>query len=290
MTADDTTVRLVPGDRVAVAGRSHPGRVRTRNEDAFLIAAVPGDPPDPDACRLIGVADGVGGHSAGDVASELALDAVEATLDGFPSLAAAPEEGWREALDAALLGAVADADRAVREHARGRPDLEGMATTLVVAVLCRGWLGVAHVGDSRAHVVRGDRLHRLTNDHTWGAEARERGEMDEGEIARSPLRESITRAVGLARGADADIAWLALAPGDVVLLATDGLTRYVDETGILDALREAGPRLERAADALIARALAAGGRDNVTVVLARFDGPAAEPLPGGRPPAEPPGP
>lgn len=288
MSVEDT-VRLGPRHGIVVAGLSHPGRVRERNEDAFLI-----DESNPGRARngvwhLLGVADGVGGHSAGDVASELALDAVEGSLGDLPGRVERLGEGWLEDLEARLRSAVAAADRAVRDHASAHPERDGMATTLVLAVLVRGWLGVVHVGDSRAYLLRGDRPHALTSDHTWGAEETARGDIDPEEIARSPLRGSITRAVGLARGADADVAWVRLAPGDVVALASDGLTRYVDGEGILAALRES-PDLEEAAARLVGLALEAGGRDNVTVVLARYDGLVAAPLPGERAPARTSGP
>lgn len=288
MTADDT-VRLGPRHGIAATGLSHPGRVRERNEDAFLIDEAHPERARSGAWHLIGVADGVGGHSAGDVASELALDAVEEALADLPGRIDRLDEGWLEDLEFRLREAVAAADLAVRDHARHHPQHDGMATTLVSAVLVRGWLGIVHVGDSRAYLLRGGRAHALTADHTWGAEEVARGDLDPEDVARSPMRGSITRAVGLVRGTDADVAWVRLAPGDVVALASDGLTRYVEGEGILSAL-DAAPDLEAAAAELVRLALEAGGRDNVTVVLARYHGLAGAPLPGERAPAPTAGP
>ncbi len=279
MTSDET-VRLEPRHGIAVAALSHPGRVRERNEDAFLVHEGAPDERRSGAWQLIGVADGVGGHSAGEIASELALDAVEASLEDLPRQVAGLENGWREVLEARLRDAVGTAHRAVQSHAREHPEREGMATTLVTAVLSRGWLGIMHVGDSRAYLLRGDRSHALTADHTWAAEELERG-LDPAEVEQSPLRGSITRAIGLSRGEDADAAWVRLVPGDVVVLASDGLTRYVDGEGILAAVTGAS-KLEDAAQNLVRQALDAGGRDNVTVVIARFDGLAATPFPDER--------
>lgn len=274
----DETARLGPRHGIVTAGLSHPGRLRDRNEDAFLIHEGAPAKARTGAWQLVGVADGVGGHSAGEVASELALDAVEGSLADLPHRIGALGEGWRAVIEDRLLDAVTSAHEAVRDHARRHPEHEGMATTLVAAILPRGWLGIVHVGDSRAYLLRGPRAHPLTSDHTWGAEELERGALDPAEIERSPLRGSITRAIGLSRGEEADLAWVRLAPGDVVALASDGLTRYVDGEGIL-ATVAATPDLEAAARDLVDRALEAGGRDNVTIVLARFDGLAEAPLP-----------
>jgi serine/threonine protein phosphatase PrpC len=288
MSRDDT-VRLEHRYGIAVAALSHPGLVRERNEDAFLVDEGAPEQAQSGAWQLIAVADGVGGHSAGDIASELALDAVEASLADLPLRIESLGDGWRDVLEARLRESLAAAQEAVQDHARRHPEREGMATTLVMAVLSRGWLGIVHVGDSRAYVLRGGCAHPLTADHTWAAEELERGALDPSEVERSPLRRSITRAVGLSRGEEADVAWLRLVPGDVVVLATDGLTRYVEEESILATI-EALPNLEDAARNLVERALEAGGRDNITVVIARFDGLVAAPLPDEGAPVETTGP
>lgn len=285
----DETDRVERPSGIAVAALSHPGRVRERNEDAFLVFEGAPEEAHSGAWQLIAVADGVGGHSAGDIASELALDAVEASLADLPRRIEELADGWRDVLDARLHDAVAAANGAVQDHARLHPEREGMATTLVVAVLSRGWLGIAHVGDSRAYLLRGGHAHALTSDHTWGMEELERGMLDPAEIEQSPLRASITRAVGLSRGHEADVAWLRLEPGDLVVLASDGLTQYVDGEGILTVTQRT-PDIEGAARELVRLALDAGGRDNVTVVIARFDGLAAAPLPDQRAVAETAGP
>jgi len=276
------TVRVrsgdVPGAGIVAAGRSDVGRVRDVNEDAFLIARSDPALARRGAWQLVAVADGMGGHAAGEIASELALDAFENELDDLADRVEELGEGWRSRLESRLRAAVSAADRAVRVDAGENPERTDMGTTLVAALLVRGRLGVAHVGDSRAFLARDGRVEQLTVDHSWAEDQRRLGALNETDIARSPMRESVTRALGTGAPSEPDIAWWRLRPGDLVVLASDGLTRYADEealASVLSTVRDPGA----VADELVRRANDAGGRDNVTVVVARFDGLVGAPLP-----------
>jgi len=262
---------------IATAGASDTGRTRQHNEDAFLVGRTNPALSERGLWQLLAVADGMGGGSAGGVASELALDVPEPVLEEIGRHAESLDGTWRETLESSLRLAVGAAHQAVRKHAAETPQPSEMGSTLVVAVLVRGWLGVAHVGDSRAYLVRDGRVERLTIDHSWAEEQRRLG-TDEADIESSPFRSAITRAIGLEERAAPDISWRRLEAGDVVLLASDGLTRYTEGERLGELIGE-GDDLEASAQALVEFANQAGGQDNITVALARFDGLAGDPLP-----------
>ena len=224
------------------AGDSNVGRVRSDNEDAFLLA-----PP------LFAVADGLGGHQAGEVASALAIDTL---------LETAPR-----AADLKALGrAVRQANTAVIEAAatgRGKP---GMGTTLTAVMLDGTRLAVAHVGDSRAYLLHLGTLEQLTDDHSLVADLVRQGRITAEESRTHPNRSVITRALGSDMDMMADAFEAQAAPGDRLLLATDGLTSMVPDDEIAHVLATS-PTPDAAVDELIDRALAAGGQDNVTVVV-----------------------
>lgn len=259
-------------------GISDRGQVREHNEDAFLVCE-----RDPELSRLglwklVAVADGMGGHEAGEVASELALDTIEAELRDLAARVTELGATWQHTLGERLEAAVAAADEAIRAHAEQHEERRGMGCTLVLGVLARGWLGLANVGDSRAYRVRSGTVEQLTVDHTWAQDQLDRGALSENDIRDSPLRDSITRAVGIANQSRPDLTWWRLDEEDVVLFASDGLTRYVDPSAIRETVA-GGADLESSAQALITLANEAGGRDNITVVLVRFDGVFGDPLP-----------
>ena len=260
---------------IEAIGISEVGRTREHNEDAYLLAdphpEAPGGARMPGAWKLVAVADGMGGHEAGEIASELALDVIEREMRDIELGVDQLGEDWRPELDAHLRHAVLAAHDEVRRHADENPERSGMGTTVAVAVFVRGWVGVGHVGDSRAFLVRDRGLDRLTVDHSWVEEQRTRGQLSSDEIAASPFRHTITRAVGATSQAEPDIAWRRLEPGDVVVLATDGLTRYADEPRLIEEISD-GLHLTDSATRLVQFAEDAGGIDNITIVLVRFDG------------------
>lgn len=228
--------------QLAHAGDSHIGLVRTDNEDAYLIA-----PP------LFAVADGLGGHQAGEVASSLAVDTL---------LEAAPREA-----DAKALGrAVRQANTAVMAAAEAGRGRVGMGTTLTAVMIDGTRLAVAHVGDSRAYLLHFGELQQLTADHSMVADLVRSGQLTLEESRVHPNRSVITRALGSDPNMIADTFEVQAAPGDRLLLGTDGLTSGVRDEEIARVLAEAATPAD-AVNELIDAALDAGGQDNITVVV-----------------------
>lgn len=226
----------------AFAGDTHVGLVRTGNEDAFLLA-----PP------LFAVADGLGGHQAGEIASSLAIDRLLVTA---PRIA-----------DARALGrAIEQANAAVIEAAETGRGRSGMGTTLTAAMLDGSRVVVAHVGDSRAYLLHYGRLQQLTEDHSMVADLVRQGALTAEEARFHPNRSVITRALGSDPRTPVDILEVEATPGDRLLLATDGLTGLVPDAEI-ERILALSPTPGEAVDALIDAALEAGGADNVTVVV-----------------------
>ncbi len=209
------------------------------------------------------VADGVGGGSGGAVAARVAVDEVGRRI----AAAFATGDDARE--DAGLAGAVAAADAAVRRAAAADPALAGMATTCTAAVLTRdGRVVVAHVGDSRAHVLRSGVLTRLTTDHTLVAALVASGDLTTAQAAASPMRSVLLRALGgSADPGPADLLAIRAEPGDRLLLCSDGLSGVVPDDTLRRVLA-AERRPAAAASRLVMAALAAGTRDDVTAVVA----------------------
>jgi protein phosphatase len=229
---------------VELSARSDVGRVRAHNEDRYLAA-----PP------LLAVADGMGGAQAGEVAAGVAVEHLEG-LGPEPS----PH---------ALRAAIVEANEAIRRMAAEDPERAGMGTTVTAALLGDGGrLELMHVGDSRAYLLRAGELRQLTEDHSVVAELVRRGSIAPEEAEVHPQRNVITRALGAEDGVEVDRTEVSLEPGDVIVLCTDGLCGYVSDEVIRRRLTESAT-LEDAAAALVEDANAAGGVDNVTVILAR---------------------
>lgn len=234
---------------------SDPGLARNHNEDAWRVA-----PP----AGLFLLADGMGGYSAGDVASSLAVDGVlEALGHEFDVPAGCPE---RLAL---LQRAIGSANAAILAAAARRTECLGMGTTLTCAWVDERVLSIGHIGDSRIYLSRGGMLYRLTRDHSVGQAMVDAGVMDEQAAGHASLRGVLTRALGVEPAVQADVGQVELKPGDRLLLCSDGLSDVVDHESISGAI--ANSRSSRqCADDLVAAALAAGGHDNVTVLVAFF--------------------
>lgn len=230
------------------AGRTHQGLVRPGNEDSFLCGQ-----------WVFAVADGVGGHPAGDVASALALEPV-AELDS--------RHVGPDGHHAALLDAAREGNRRVLADAEANPARMGMGTTVTAAAVADGTASLVHAGDSRAYLLRpGQGLQRLTTDHTPVEEAVLAGELSPEEAERHPHRHVLNRVVGL----DPDVAFdtpdpVALSSGDRLLLCSDGLIEAVDEGEVAEVLQRT-TEVGAAAEALVEAALSGGAPDNVTVVI-----------------------
>lgn len=226
----------------AWAGDSHVGLVRSGNEDAFLVA-----PP------LFAVADGLGGHQAGEIASSIAIDTL---LDTAPRSA-----------DAKALGrAVRQANAAVIAAAEAGRGRSGMGTTLTAAMVDGTRIAVAHVGDSRAYLLHYGKLEQISQDHSMVADLVRQGQLTAEESRHHPNRSVITRALGSDPNMLADTFEVEAASGDRLLLATDGLTSMVADAEIERVLSHE-PSAHATVKALIDLALGAGGHDNITAVV-----------------------
>lgn len=265
-------------------GVTDQGRVRASNQDQFLIATTvkalkvqSTSLPQPevrhssDRSWLFIVADGIGGGPGGEEASALAIDSVETfVLETFKWFAQV--QGREE--DKVLTdfrSAIGQANARIRSEAAEHPELRGMGTTLTLAYSLNDELFVAHVGDSRCYLFRHGTLHRLTRDHTIVEEMVGQGVLSAEEAEKHHWRHMITNAVGGHSAAiKVEVHKLQLEAGDAVLLATDGLTGMVPDAAIARILQsEANP--ESACQLLVASANEAGGKDNITVVVARFE-------------------
>ena len=265
-------------------GLSHPGRVRENNEDVFVVGELartlivrhtnvpqPGETHSRHRGHVFLVADGVGGSEAGDVASRLGAAAVEEfLLNTFRRFPAVPSGDGQAALEE-LQAALRRADARLFDAAGRHPEWWGMGTTLTLAIASGRRLFVAHAGDSRCYLFTGGTLRQLTTDHTFAAEMARSGLITRAEQDHHPWRHVVTNLLGgTEHGVRAEVHLLDLHPGDVLVLCTDGLTEMMTDAAITAVLAaEADP--EAACRRLIAEANGNGGRDNVTVVVARFD-------------------
>ncbi len=248
---------------------THQGRKRAHNEDNYLA--------DPDL-RVFAVADGMGGHQAGEVASEIAVRTVHEVLQNSramltPMEAAGPrsEVSRREVLGL-LEWAVQEASRRIHAEAQKDEGKRGMGTTLSVLVLLDAHAYVAHVGDSRVYLIRGSRVDQITEDHTIGNELVRLGVVTWDQLPNVPRRNAITRAVGIYEHVEVDTLTLEVLPRDQFILASDGLTGYLD-SGREDLSKwtqdEDG---EKVVQGLINFANERGGKDNITGLLVRLGG------------------
>ena len=235
------------------AARTDVGLRRRANEDRYAIAAPLG---------LYLVADGMGGHTAGQVASDLAAQSAVRALETL--------EDAEASLTEKLRYSVAAANREIFGTAQAKPHMAGMGTTLVALLAGRTRIALAHVGDSRAYLIRGGRIRQLTDDHSLVAELVRRQEISERAARGHPHRHVLTRALGVRRSVEADLAELTPAVDDTFVLCSDGLTSHVQDDEIATTVLGAAD-LEGACDRLVDMANARGGEDNITVVLVRCD-------------------
>ena len=269
---------------VKTFGLTDRGTVRQTNEDQFLIAELSKSMrvlqtslPEPrvqfgDECaHLFLVADGMGGHQAGERASALAVAAIENfTLNTFRWFFDPDNAGAQKVL-AQFQSAVKQADARILEEGVEHPELKGMGTTVTMAFQLGTQLCLVHVGDSRAYLHRDGGLHQLTQDHTLTADMVRLGTIRQDQVAGHHLRHVITNVVGGNElGVRVEARAFEVRAGDRLLICSDGLTDGVSHEGIAAAL-DANVEPEAAARRLLALAVDAGGRDNITVVVARFD-------------------
>ncbi|MGB2756258.1 MAG: Stp1/IreP family PP2C-type Ser/Thr phosphatase [Acidimicrobiia bacterium] len=227
--------------RLRVAAATHVGRVRSSNEDSYLV---------DDELGIFAVADGMGGHAAGEVASSIALDAIRSSLQSGSTIDTA----------------VNLANSSVREQAANDPSLQGMGTTLTLLSIL-GTPTIGHVGDSRAYRLRDGDLQLLTDDHSLVAELVRAGRLTPEQAATHPRRSIITRALGADESVTVDLVPIEIREGDRLLLCSDGLPTMVSDEAIQTVLNDPAD-VPEVAQALIHLANAAGGDDNITVIVA----------------------
>jgi PPM family protein phosphatase len=282
---------------VMAFGVTDKGKVRSANEDQFLIAELTKamrvwqtSLPEPalqigeERAHLFLVADGMGGHRAGERASALAVTAIEQfTLDSLKWFLGSDRDAAKKVL-AQFQSALRETDAKIVEEAEGSPELRGMGTTVTMAFQLGAQVCVVHVGDSRAYLYRRGELHQLTQDHTVVAEMVRSGALRPEGVAQHHLRHVITNVVGGPEpGVDVEARMLEVQPGDRLLLCSDGLTEMLAHDAIAETL-EAEPAPEAAAKKLLARANEGAAPDNITLLVARFGADSSTPIqhePGG---------
>jgi PPM family protein phosphatase len=235
------------------AGVTQTGNVRRSNEDSYLMRS-----------PLFMVADGMGGAQAGEIASRMCAEAFAAAdiLHGAPA--------------DVLRATIRTANRSILERSRSDPDAAGMGTTVTAAFMDdSGTIAFAHVGDSRAYMLRDGSLQRLSDDHSLVGELVRKGELSETDAEHHPQRSVITRALGTDESVEVDSFAVRAQDGDVFLLCSDGLNTMVPEATIADILAGGGAAARIARD-LVRAALAGGGEDNVTAIVFRVGEAAAE--------------
>ena len=229
---------------ILCAFRTDVGKVRANNQDAPIVS---------EKLRLYGVADGMGGHKGGEVASTSARDDLLRELDGkTPSVAA-------------LSGAIEEVNRQIYHQQEHDDALTGMGTTLSVLWMSDNFVYIGHVGDSRVYLLRDGEFKQMTLDHSLVEQLVREGVLTEDEAQNHPMRNIITRAIGTDESVEVDVVVEERRKGDLWLACSDGLHGLVDDRQMRDALRQYAP--EKAADVLLKAALDAGGRDNVTLVI-----------------------
>jgi len=243
------------------SAKSDIGLKRQHNEDRYLANPSLG---------LYVVCDGMGGGNAGEIASALAIDAIQAhvregTQNPDLPFIGRPDRNLSPTTNR-LASAIRWANQTVHRAAWNNPAYAGMGTTVVAAQLAGRLLSIAHVGDSRLYLIRQGTILPLTVDHSWVAEQVQQGLMTEAEAEQSPRRNIVTRALGVEGTVDVDVTELAVMDGDLYLLCSDGLTRGVRPDDILHARAQDQP-LDALADRLVGMANQVGGEDNTTVLL-----------------------
>jgi serine/threonine protein phosphatase PrpC len=237
--------------RLAMSGISHPGRVRGENEDSFVTQPEIG---------VAVLADGMGGHQAGEVASRMAVDLIAAELAAVPATATLPD-------GSAIVAAVRKANAAIHRAAETHPAYQGMGSTVVVALFHHDHLHIGHVGDSRVYLLRNHRLTQLTKDHSVVQELVNRGLFTPEEARQSLAKNLVTRALGTEAVIEPELTDTVVEHGDIYLLCSDGLTDVVSDAQISEIVTAAAGDMDVAARRLVDKANEHGGPDNISVVL-----------------------
>jgi serine/threonine protein phosphatase PrpC len=242
------------------------GRKRKGNEDNLFVNAEQ---------RLFVVADGMGGHAAGEVASKIAVD----SINEFVCLTGGDQEiTWPFGLDEKisydgnrLKTSIRYANRKVIDATKEKTEYEGMATTVAAVLVDGDAANLAHVGDSRVYLFREGSLTQLTSDHSWVNEQIQSGIISPEQARSHPLRNVVTRALGGKPELAVDVQLQPMLAGDILLLCSDGLTTMLPDEDIAELVAASAGDIEKAAKSLVGEANTRGGEDNITVVLLKFE-------------------
>lgn len=245
-----------------IGAMSHIGKIRDINEDSYCVLEKDYD--------LFIVADGLGGHSAGEVASFLAVDNIKDHIMKYISVTME-----KQLIKGIIYEAFNKANESIYAHAKKNLFCDGMGTTATLALRINSTLYIGHVGDSRAYVIRNDGIRQITLDHSLVAELVRSGNITEAEASKYPWKNVVTRALGIDKNVKVDIFTTGLLPLDILVLCTDGLSNFVDKHEIEKValgIRDSNEVCER----LVSMANKRGGYDNITVLVAKYNGVGAE--------------
>lgn len=248
--------------RYFAVARTDVGRKRDRNEDSFCLAPELG---------LFVVADGMGGHAAGEVASRLAVQTIREWMTKYlggvdAGMLGPPVETCSRKANF-LLSSIRQSNRIIYDAAQSRREYAGMGTTVVSVLAMNDHVALAHVGDSRVYRIRTDHIDQLSRDHSLVQQQVELGLISQQEAQGSQYRHLITRALGLQETVEVELAEQPSLPGDILLLCTDGVSDLLEDEEMLAIVREHAEDLEKACVALVDRANYKGGDDNITALL-----------------------
>jgi len=239
---------------VQLVNKTDIGRIRAVNEDSSFAQT------DLNGFAFAVIADGMGGHQAGDLASTMAVDEIQKQMKSLPHNATVVQ------CEAALQSAVEQANVKVYEFAAANPQYHGMGTTVVAVVAIEQFLVLAHIGDSRAYLIQDGQMNQLTEDHSLVAELLRNGQITPEEAHLHPRRNVLTRALGTDLAVEVELTHLEWHANDIVMLCSDGLSGTVSNR-IIRTILHKEINLPDKADQLVAEALNAGGEDNITVIL-----------------------
>lgn len=252
-------------EKIAILGMTDTGKVRQKNEDTIGYDS---------ALGLVVLADGMGGHRGGEVASgitvDVIIDSIQQQLPNNMSGNIDSESGFTVA-SIYLRDAVEAANKQVFEKAEANPEHKGMGTTVVALLFHNSTLSLAHIGDSRCYRLRGNKLEQITKDHSLLQELIDRGFYTAEEARKSMNRNLVTRALGIDSVVTVDLVEDVVLRKDIYLLCSDGLTDLVEDEDICLTITEFSDNLEEAAKQLISKANQKGGKDNISAMLCRVD-------------------
>jgi protein phosphatase len=258
-------------EALEIVSQTHPGMVRSHNEDSVMFDA---------SCGLVVLADGMGGYNAGEVASGITISVMSTEIRQVLQnvCPADKDEASGEDVGARLLREnVHKANASIYQAAQSQPQYAGMGTTVVAGLFYDNRVAVAHVGDSRMYRLRGEAFEAITRDHSLLQEQIDGGMISQQDARRSRNRNLVTRAVGIGEEVDVEVHVHEVQAGDIYLLCSDGLNDMVEDDDIGSALQMLQSNLPLAASQLIEMANDNGGRDNVSVILIKVNGDFAVP-------------